>query len=129
MKPEHADSCSASCYDCLKDYYNQRHHGSLNWRVALDLAALANDKAINLDFSQPYWSSFIESTLLTSLENKLKGKRVRLQENIFLACTDCYYLLVHPFWNEFKIQSIINSIDQNMKRLNIMDAIAKTKIY
>lgn len=128
MKPEHADNCSASCYDCLKDYYNQRHHGSLNWRVALDLAALANDKSVKLDFSQDYWRSFIDATLLTSLENKLKGKRMRVKENIFIACADCHYLLVHPFWNEFKINGIINSMDKTVKPLNIMDAIAKTKI-
>ena len=41
-------NCSSSCYDCLRDYYNQQHHALLNWRIALDLAALANDAGTKL---------------------------------------------------------------------------------
>ena len=34
----------SSCYDCLRDYYNQQYHKLLNWRIALDIAYLTNDK-------------------------------------------------------------------------------------
>lgn len=128
LKQEHENSCAASCYDCLRDYYNQRHHGSLNWRVALDLAALANDKEAPLDFSQKYWNIFIHQTLLTSLENKFKAKRNIIKEKIFIEGKNVTYLLIHPFWDDMKIMSIKNSILGEVRTLNIMDAIAKTKI-
>jgi DEAD/DEAH box helicase domain-containing protein len=36
----HAD-CTESCPDCLRSWDNRRLHGALDWRLALDVAALA----------------------------------------------------------------------------------------
>ena len=44
VKNEHKNSCDSSCYDCLRDYYNQKHHEILDWRLGLDLAQVAADK-------------------------------------------------------------------------------------
>jgi DEAD/DEAH box helicase domain-containing protein len=126
MTKEHK-KCSSSCYDCLKDYYNQNVHGLLNWRVALDLASMANDSKIKLNFKQEYWEEYINDTLLTTLENKLSGKRIFLKDSILISTGNVNYLLTHPFWNDLKIQSIKNNIDVEIKELNIMDAIAKTR--
>jgi len=38
--PAHAD-CRESCPDCLRSWDNRRLHGALDWRLALDVAALA----------------------------------------------------------------------------------------
>lgn len=35
------EDCSSSCPDCLRSYDNRRLHGALDWRLALDVAALA----------------------------------------------------------------------------------------
>lgn len=34
---EHAESCSSSCYRCLRDYGNMAYHGLLDWRLGRDL--------------------------------------------------------------------------------------------
>ncbi len=36
----HATDCTASCPDCLRSFDNQRIHGALDWRLALDMAEL-----------------------------------------------------------------------------------------
>jgi DEAD/DEAH box helicase domain-containing protein len=38
--PSHSD-CSTSCPDCLRSWDNRRLHGLFDWRLALDVAALA----------------------------------------------------------------------------------------
>lgn len=38
--PAHAD-CGESCPDCLRSWDNRRLHGALDWRLALDVTALA----------------------------------------------------------------------------------------
>jgi DEAD/DEAH box helicase domain-containing protein len=38
--PKHGD-CTESCPDCLRSWDNRRLHGALDWRLALDVAALA----------------------------------------------------------------------------------------
>lgn len=127
MTPEHEKKCESSCYDCLKDYYNQQHHSLLNWRVALDLAALSNNKNAAFDFTQVYWKEYIQETLLPTLENKLKGKRKMMKKNIVIKSGNISYLIIHPFWNELYIESIKAEIEGTVINLNIMDAIAKSR--
>ena len=131
MKAEHEKYCSSSCYDCLRDYYNQQHHGLLNWRIALDLAAIASDPATHLNFKQSHWKDYINQVLLTSLEHRLKGKWEMFQGHYVIRSyqlTGTTYLISHPFWKPEKIYNIINEIGGVVIVLNIMDAIAKTRI-
>ena len=128
MKKEHEKSCGSSCYDCLKDYYNQQHHGLLNWRVALDLAALANDENFRLDFTQVYWKEYIKETLLPTLERKLHGTSEMHNDIITIKTVHLSYLITHPFWTKFKIQSLKNEIVGAVAEINIMDAIAKSRL-
>jgi DEAD/DEAH box helicase domain-containing protein len=44
---DHPD-CDTSCQNCLRSYENRLHHGSLNWRLALDVADLAAGNRVNL---------------------------------------------------------------------------------
>ena len=127
MKAEHEKHCSSSCYDCLRDYYNQQHHGLLNWRVALDLAALANDQNTDLNFGQAHWKSYIDETLLKTLENKLKGSSETFQGHYLIRTATKLFLLTHPFWSDTKIEGIKSQFFEEITILNVMDAIAKTK--
>lgn len=127
MKSEHEKHCGSSCYDCLKEYYNQQHHGLLNWRVALDLAAITSDSESILDFSQVYWKDYIKNTILPTLENKLNGIGEVVNEIITLTTVDKCYLIIHPFWKEEKIQAIKDKIEGNVGELNIMDAVIKSR--
>jgi DEAD/DEAH box helicase domain-containing protein len=127
MPKSHEKVCASSCYDCLRDYYNQQHHGLLNWRAALDLASMAADSSVLLNFKQVYWFDYINETLLTTLENKLKGHRFVDGDNYFIQTSDQLILLTHPFWSDTKKLSIKAKFDVDVKELNIMDAIAKSK--
>jgi len=106
MKPSHESNCGSSCYDCLRDYYNQQHHTLLNWRVALDIAALAFKANHPLDFNERYWKGYLNSTLLSILERKLDAKREIRCGYHFLRNVERAFLLAHPFWNNTKIKEI-----------------------
>jgi DEAD/DEAH box helicase domain-containing protein len=45
----HASDCDASCPDCLRNYDNRRLHPFLDWRLALDVAELANGQRLATD--------------------------------------------------------------------------------
>ncbi|SFR11758.1 DEAD/DEAH box helicase domain-containing protein [Lentzea waywayandensis] len=47
-KAEHG-ACTSSCPDCLRSYDNRRLHGALDWRLALDMLALAAGDALATD--------------------------------------------------------------------------------
>ena len=36
-RPKHRESCTASCYDCLRNYDNVRLHELLDWRLGFEL--------------------------------------------------------------------------------------------
>jgi len=98
MNGVHEKHCAASCYDCIRDYYNQQYHGSLIWRIAMDLVELSNDPNAIIDFSQPYWSGYIHDFLLGALEKKLGGRRKIEGSDILIQTDNTQYLLIHPFW-------------------------------
>src|SRR5258708_6125452 len=127
MEPGHAARCVSSCYDCLRDYYNQQHHSFLNWRMALDVAALAKNEQATLDFSEAHWQRYLEDFVLKTLESKLSGKRDFIDGYHVIATNKNKYVLTHPFWGKQKLDDINSTIGDVVKPLNIMDAIAKTK--
>ncbi|MDA8349180.1 MAG: helicase-related protein [Pseudomonadota bacterium] len=57
--PQHGGSgpnaCTTSCPDCLRDFTNLAYHNILDWRLGLDLARLALDPSVPIDFTVPYW--------------------------------------------------------------------------
>lgn len=99
--------CMSSCYDCLRDYYNQHEHNLLNWRLALDLARISNDINEILDFSQEYWNNFFNEYLNKLLVNKDNGKLVRRNGHYYIIDINSNLSLIkHPFWSSDFINSI-----------------------
>lgn len=127
MLNEHDLNCTSSCYDCLRDYYNQPYHSLLNWRIALDLAAMADCKDVLLDFSARHWYGYINNVLLATLEQKLNGTRDMVNGNYLINAGKDVYLVTHPFWSNDKKDSIRELFNYPLKELNIMDAIVKTR--
>ena len=129
MKESHELHCASSCYDCLRDFYNQKHHALLNWRVAMDIAALAYSSTTRMDFSQPHWSRYFSHTLLPGLERKLNGT-VRIEEDQLVTIRTAQQLCViqHPFWSPTYINSIEDRLGKGIKMINIMDAMSKSKL-
>jgi hypothetical protein len=127
LKESHEKNCSSSCYDCLRDYYNQHHHHLINWRVALDLANLSRQPNTRLDFSQPYWKGYLHNQLLPRLENKLLGKHSFVNGVNIIETKDLTYLLVHPFWSEAKKEGMKEGMKLTVKEMNIMDALSTAR--
>ena len=103
----HKDICDSSCYNCLRDYYNQTNHGILNWRLGLDLACIASDADyIPKYFGTPnnYWENIVD------IQSKNYTKDHNLPVPEIINCDDFKvisinldnkkYLLVHPFWSK-----------------------------
>lgn len=127
MKDSHHLNCSSSCYDCLRDYYNQHHHHLINWRVALDLANLSRLPSAMLDFSQPYWKGYLDKQLFPRLENKLSGKHFFVNGANFVETKDLLYMVVHPFWKNEKKEEMKKGMRFAIKELNIMDALSSAR--
>lgn len=120
-KEIHSHDCFSSCYDCLRDYYNQNHHSLLNWRYALDLAMMSEDSNVNLDYSQVYWQDYFDNYLTQLILSKHDSKLQR-KNNVyyFEQNNGKKYLVVHPFWSEnFITELLYDQFDDFIHLLDI----------
>ena len=118
---DHKD-CNGSCYDCLRDYYNQRQHSLLNWRLGLDLAMLSDDKDFALNFSQEYWVDFINDYLSPMLRKK-EGFKILSKDGIYMFTIGGKGTMIsHPFWKDSFIQSLLHqkSLDNHVCLTELM---------
>lgn len=108
--------CTSSCYDCLRDYYNQNHHGLLNWRLALDLAQLAKDSSLDLDFTQPYWKQYFSKYLESLIFKKYNSQLLEENGFFYMKKDEQKILITHPFWKEEYIDNIqkLNGFNANL---------------
>jgi len=123
LNSNHKD-CTSSCYDCLRDYYNQKYHNLLNWRLALDLAGLANDESFELDFGQEYWQKFFNGDLRTILKNKDNYILEEYNGVFYLNSDNRRTLIAHPFWSESFIERILKSSGADVDSKYINDIIS-----
>jgi hypothetical protein len=106
---EHSKICRSSCYDCLRDYYNQRNHSVMNWRLGFDLAKIAADSGFvpNIMDSQSYWYGAIKESV--DLIGKIKRVKIPVREcteTIVFNVDGVEHFLVHPFWNADKRREV-----------------------
>jgi Lhr-like helicase len=57
--PDHAASFRTSCQRCLRHYGNRLNHGSLDWRLGLDMVEVLLGLRSTFDMSSPWWSLYI----------------------------------------------------------------------
>lgn len=108
LKSTHSNDCYSSCYDCLRDYFNQKDHNMLHWRLALDLARLSNDKNAEMNFKQNYWEMFFKNYIGKIIQNKYNTK---LESTGYYSYTDNRrkILIIHPLWSDAYIRDILDS--------------------
>lgn len=113
LKDDHL-TCFASCYDCLRDYYNQNHHNLLNWRYALDLARLCSDMNAKMDYSQDYWISYFKDYLSKLIENRFNARLDFTENNYFIIYPDgAKELVTHPLWSNLFIKPLLEKNNAN----------------
>jgi len=96
--PSHSD-CTTSCPDCLRSWDNRRLHGFYDWRLALDVAALARGEPL----STRRWFSRAPQLITTffaafSQHLDLTTTTVRGLPAITRSDGSAAVLLGHPLW-------------------------------
>ena len=124
----HSDECYNSCYDCLRDFYNQQYHSILDWRLGLDLAKLAANEGAKIDFSENYWQPFVKK-IAEILSKRMDGEAKEIGESVFsIQKQDESKLITHPFWSNSKIDKLKKIVnDKYVTELSIYDAIRKSQ--
>lgn len=93
----HADTCQASCPDCLRDYANLAWHCILDWRLAVDLARLALDSNAPIDLAQPHWQALV-APATASYFNALGWTSTTFGGLPAARSGTRGELIVHPLW-------------------------------
>lgn len=123
---EHVEGCDSSCYDCIRDYYNQQYHSILNWRLGLDLARLANDPGCIADFNTEYWKGYIVKTV-SQLAKRLKGE-MKFENGLhFIKSINTPYLITHPFWSKQFVDELKEKLGFEVIGITILDALRKIR--
>lgn len=108
VSENHMENCDASCYDCLRDYQNQTEHNILNWRLALDVAQLANNSNFVPKLFSDYWKTLTERIVGTyNICNKISDVTAIIKSD------EDTILITHPLWSKEYIDSLVNDIGQD----------------
>jgi len=120
---EHMHDCTSSCYDCIREFANQREHPILDWRLGLDVAKMVADSNVIIDFTEDYWKSYIDENI--ELLFKKQHLQCRVQNNLYLGIDggEISALLVHPLWSTEYIESLLakNSFPSDINLISIYD--------
>ncbi|WP_300646133.1 DEAD/DEAH box helicase [Nocardioides sp.] len=107
--------CSSSCLDCLRSYDNSRVHGSLDWRLALDMLDLLADEPLALarwmDLGQRAAEGIAATGLLQIQADTTEGGVPYL----YNVATGRSVLVGHPLWwrsEDRATEEQINAIDE-----------------
>ncbi|MEK6438958.1 DUF1998 domain-containing protein [Pseudonocardia sp. T1-2H] len=89
--------CTTSCPDCLRSYDNRRLHGALDWRLALDMLAIAAGEQLPFELWQARGRALAES--LTAIEGvDLEHHTIVNVPVIADGRTGRAVALGHPLW-------------------------------
>lgn len=95
---EHADSCDGSCPDCLRSWDNRRLHSALDWRLALDVATLANGEKLptNRWFNRAHHLA----ALFTKAFPEPRAEITQIGDLVALIRSDKQQAIIfgHPLW-------------------------------
>lgn len=99
VAPLHADGCDTSCPDCLRSYSNLSYHSLLDWRLGVDMAALALDANVAITLTGPLWAR-VAAVAATTLAATRPGY-TSMQLAGVPAVTDGseVILVTHPLWH------------------------------
>lgn len=109
----HGAACDSSCNRCLRDFHNLPYHGLLDWRLALDMARLARDPAVEINLATAqggppnFWANLTDGpqSLIGETMRRLgyttqttnAGLHVYINAN---PARREARILIHPLWAE-----------------------------
>lgn len=95
---EHS-ACTSSCPDCLRSWDNQKLHGALDWRLALDMLDLAAGRNLSLTRWFGNTKAFVDGLNKVAngeLEIDLMGEL--LAPVVRFSKTNSVVIVGHPLW-------------------------------
>lgn len=105
----HKNNCDCSCYDCLRDYYNQQFHSILNWRLGLDLAHISANENFIPQYTVGYWENVVDA-YLNGYKHENPTTQIQEKDNvIYIKADKMNFALVHPLWSKNYIETKINT--------------------
>lgn len=113
--------CTASCYDCIRDYGNQNVHNIIDWRLGLDLARLSDNSNADIGFGVNYWAEYIDDVIVNRI--KRQGFVVKkISDNIIIFSDEKdLYLLTHPLWSDDYVRKIEKEIGLSIVSKSLYD--------
>jgi DEAD/DEAH box helicase domain-containing protein len=90
--------CTASCIDCLRSYDNRSLHGSLDWRLALDMLDLLAGEPLKVSRWFDLGVSVVEGMATTELLPLEVGRHDSGVPYIANADSGRVVMLGHPLW-------------------------------
>ena len=128
VNDKHKHNCSGSCYDCLRDFYNQKYHSVLDWRLGLDLAKMSYDQSATVDFSSSYWVDFY-LLIVEQFSARVNGRPIAISEHIFMVENATRrWIITHPFWSAKKKNALRLIAGGACEFLTVFHAQRKTKV-
>jgi len=108
IAPDHA-KCDTSCNLCLRDFHNMPYHGLLDWRLALDMARLADLPAAPIDLTGAWGTNANPwGTLVSSANAPVSATMQRLGyispqqfgdlEGYVKSSSHQIWIVCHPLW-------------------------------
>ena len=98
----HAASCRTSCQLCLRHYGNRLSHGSLDWRIGLDLVETLLGLRSSFDLSPSWWQQYIIELFSPQLQFFVGGTWRTVSSSmgvVLIDERDHAILPVHPLTN------------------------------
>ncbi|MDB4108873.1 DEAD/DEAH box helicase [Porticoccaceae bacterium] len=94
-------NCGASCPNCLRNYGNRMQHGSLDWRLALDLCELILGRPLNEKRWMDKSENAVDSLIGLARQFELGEPRKERIGDIFSIISDsCALVITHPLWDQ-----------------------------
>lgn len=114
-EPPHSTSCSGSCMDCLRSYDNRRLHGSLDWRLALDMLDLLAGERLDLGRWEPLADQAVAAVAATSLMTLARGVTVGGVHFLTNQDSGRAVMVGHPLWqrdDDYAVEEQIEAFDE-----------------
>ena len=113
--PRHSDECAGSCMDCLRSYDNRRLHGSLDWRLALDMLDLLAGEALDNSRWSRLAKNSVEAISSTSVMHLSEGMTAGGVPFVTNSASRRAVMVGHPLWqrsDDFAVEEQIEAYDE-----------------
>jgi hypothetical protein len=84
--------------DCPRSYTNLAYHNLLDWRLAMDMAALALDPLAPISLSSPRWSRVADIAALMTQNARPGYNQITVADLPAITNGPDVFILAHPLW-------------------------------